>query len=91
MTSFNLLADGLQRGEYWWFLFDLPFWSAVVFGLLLLILGIFAIGPMLTGLKAREDGIVRQIKEAELARQDIAALRAQHAMNAKRLDSKLRN
>ena len=48
--------------------YDLALWSVVVFVLLLLILRKMAWGPMLEGLKKREDSIRSAVEEAKVAR-----------------------
>jgi F-type H+-transporting ATPase subunit b len=55
---------------------DLAIWTVVVFLVLLLVLRKFAWGPMLAGLKRREDNIRAALAEAEAARGEAQALRA---------------
>jgi F-type H+-transporting ATPase subunit b len=57
--------------------FDLGIWSIIVFVLLLWVLGKFAWGPMLAGLRRREQGIRDAIAEAEGSRTEAQRLREQ--------------
>jgi F-type H+-transporting ATPase subunit b len=54
---------------------DLGLWTVVVFVLLLIILKKFAWGPMLEGLKKREENLHAALEEARAARQEAARLR----------------
>src|SRR5207302_6663800 len=56
---------------------DLGLWSLVVFLLLLFILTRYAWGPMLEGLRKREQGIHEAIREAERTREEAHRLRDQ--------------
>lgn len=51
-------------------------WASLAFIIVLLILKKFAWGPILDGLKNREETIARSLNEAEQARQEIAGLKA---------------
>lgn len=51
-------------------------WASLAFIIVLLILKKFAWGPILNGLKDREETIARSLNEAEQARQEIAGLKA---------------
>jgi F-type H+-transporting ATPase subunit b len=51
-------------------------WATIAFLLVLLILKRFAWGPILKGLKEREESIAGSLNEAEKARQEIAALKS---------------
>src|SRR4051794_15498859 len=61
-----------------WAWADLAIWTVVVFLVLLWVLQRFAWGPMLTGLKQREDNIRMALDEAAKAREEAQALRAAH-------------
>lgn len=54
---------------------DLGLWTVVVFVLLLIILKKYAWGPMLEGLKKREENLHAAIEEARRAREEAASLR----------------
>ncbi|MFO1022058.1 MAG: F0F1 ATP synthase subunit B [Planctomycetales bacterium] len=47
---------------------DLALWSLVTFGVFLLVLTKMAWNPLMTGLSARETGILKNIQDAEVAR-----------------------
>lgn len=51
-------------------------WATAAFLIVLLILKRFAWGPILNGLKEREESIANSLNEAERARQEIAALKS---------------
>lgn len=51
-------------------------WASLAFIIVLIILKKFAWGPILDGLKDREETIARSLNEAEQARQEIAGLKA---------------
>ena len=55
--------------------FDLTLWTIVVFVLLLLTLRKWAWGPILTGLRSREDNIRKALEDAEAAKRETAELR----------------
>jgi F-type H+-transporting ATPase subunit b len=57
---------------------DLAVWTAVVFVVLMLVLGKFAWGPISQGLNKREQGIASQIAQAEQANQQAKDLLAQY-------------
>ena len=57
--------------------FDLGIWTLVVFVVLLLVLRRFAWGPMLEGLKRREQNIRHALEEAQRAREDAEKTRSQ--------------
>ena len=57
---------------------DLAIWTAVVFLILLLVLGKFAWGPIRDGLDRREQGIADQVSEAERHNQEAKELLAQY-------------
>lgn len=57
---------------------DLGLWTAVVFGVLLLVLWKVAWGPIVEALEAREEGINSNIAAAENAHQEAKQLLAQH-------------
>ncbi len=57
--------------------FDLGIWTLVVFVVLLLVLRRFAWGPMLEGLKRREQNIRQALEEAQRAREDAEKTRSQ--------------
>jgi len=54
---------------------DLAIWSMVVFLLLVLVLKKYAWGPILEGLKRREEGIAHALTEAALAKEEASKLR----------------
>jgi F-type H+-transporting ATPase subunit b len=68
-------AIGVEKGLFFGAL-ELSLWTILVFVLLLVVLGKFAWGPILAGLKQREEGIARDKAEAELARKLAAEARA---------------
>jgi F-type H+-transporting ATPase subunit b len=57
--------------------FDLGIWTLVIFVILLLVLRKFAWGPMLEGLRKREETIRGSVEEARRTRDDMEQLRAQ--------------
>ena len=57
--------------------FDLGLWTVVVFVILFLVLRKYAWGPMLHGLRTREESIQQAIEEARLAREETAHARAE--------------
>jgi F-type H+-transporting ATPase subunit b len=56
--------------------FDLGLWTIIVFVVLFLVLKKYAWGPMLQGLRTREESIRAAIEEARLAREETAQARA---------------
>ena len=52
------------------------FWTTVIFGLLLVLLRIFAWKPIMGAVKAREDSIKGSLRAADEARQDMERLKA---------------
>ncbi|MEA1877766.1 MAG: F0F1 ATP synthase subunit B [Bacteroidota bacterium] len=54
------------------------FWMVLAFGLVFFILAKFAWGPILKGLKDREESIDEALRAADAARKEMAALRADH-------------
>jgi F-type H+-transporting ATPase subunit b len=66
---------GDEGGIFGWAV-DLGIWTLVVFLLLLWILRKYAWGPMLEGLKKREDAIRTAIEEAKIARAETERVRA---------------
>lgn len=59
---------------------DLAIWTVVVFVILLIVLGKYAWGPMMEGLKRREESIRAAIEEAQKAKEEAARMRQE--MNA---------
>jgi F-type H+-transporting ATPase subunit b len=57
--------------------FDLGLWTIIVFVILLFVLRKYAWGPMLQGLRTREESIQQAIEEARLAREETARARAE--------------
>jgi F-type H+-transporting ATPase subunit b len=57
--------------------FDLGLWTIIVFVVLFWVLRRYAWGPMLQGLRTREESIRAAIEEARLAREDTARARAE--------------
>jgi F-type H+-transporting ATPase subunit b len=53
----------------------LIFWMALVFGLLLFVLGKYAWKPIMKGLRDRESSIEKSIKAAEIARDEMKKLK----------------
>lgn len=93
----QLLAEGevehLVKDEppkllnvYW----DLGLWTLVVFGLLFLVLRKMAWGPMLEGLKRREDNIRSAVVDAQQARDEAARLRNELQQEMDRAQDKVR-
>ena len=63
--------------------FGLFFWMVIAFGLLMLLLGKFAWGPIVKGLSSREQQIARALDRAEEAKAEVARLETQQrAMQA---------
>jgi F-type H+-transporting ATPase subunit b len=58
--------------------FGLFFWSALVFLVLLFLLSKFAWGPIMAGLREREDDIEKSLKAAQEARDQIAQMTSQN-------------
>lgn len=56
----------------------LSFWTLVVFGILVFLLGKFAWGPILSAVQARESGIQTAIDEANAANEQAVKLLAEH-------------
>ncbi len=56
----------------------LSFWTLVVFGILVFLLGKFAWGPILGAVQARESGIQSAIDEANAANEEATRLLAEH-------------
>lgn len=54
------------------------FWMVLAFGLVFFILAKFAWGPILKGLKEREESIDEALQAADAARKEMAALQADH-------------
>jgi F-type H+-transporting ATPase subunit b len=69
-------GEGAQLNIFEWAM-DLGIWTVVVFLLLLYILRKYAWGPMLEGLKKREETIRLAVDEAKLARQETERVRAE--------------
>lgn len=58
--------------------FGLFFWSLVVFLIFFFIMRKFAWGPIMNGLKEREDSITQSLQQAEKARADMANLQSEN-------------
>ena len=56
----------------------LSFWTLIVFGILVFLLGKFAWGPILGAVEAREQGIQSALDEAAARNQEAARLLAEH-------------
>lgn len=54
------------------------FWSAIVFLILLFLLSRFAWGPIMAGLREREESIEKALQQAEEAKKEMAKLTAQN-------------
>ena len=78
-TPMGLLAQGGEGGGG---LYDintgLSFWTLVVFGILVFILGKYAWGPILAAVDAREKGIQSALDEAADRNEEAAKLLAEH-------------
>jgi F-type H+-transporting ATPase subunit b len=70
--------------------FDLGIWSIVIFVLLLIVLRVFAWGPILEGLQKRESQIRASIKEAEDARSSAQQMREQLQQEMNNAQDKVR-
>lgn len=57
---------------------DLALFTAALFGLLLVVMSKFAWGPILAGLKKREDGVAKDLAAAEARHQEAQSLLAQY-------------
>jgi F-type H+-transporting ATPase subunit b len=58
--------------------FGLFFWTMLTFVILWVVLGKFAFGPINRSLRERADSIADALKKADQAKQDMAALQADH-------------
>ncbi len=56
----------------------LMFWTLLTFGILLLVLRKFAWGPIMTGLRTREQSIEEALNEAKRAREEMNSLKAEN-------------
>jgi F-type H+-transporting ATPase subunit b len=54
------------------------FWMVLAFGIVFFILKKFGWGPIMNGIKTREKSIEAALESAELARQEMAGLKADH-------------
>lgn len=70
--------------------FDLGIWTLVVFVVLLLVMRRFAWGPMLEGLKRREQNIRQALEEAQRAREDAEKTRSQLQAEMSQASDKIR-
>lgn len=73
--------------DYRWFL-DLDLWPAVTFTIVVIILARTAVGPLVSGLRARQKGIEDQLRELEQAEREIRALREEQAAKQRELRQK---
>jgi F-type H+-transporting ATPase subunit b len=69
---------------------DLAIWTVVVFIVLLLVLGKFAWGPMMEGLKRREESIRAAIDEANKAKEEAARMRQEMQAEIAKVQDKQR-
>lgn len=69
---------------------DLALWSVVVFVVFLFILGKFAWGPLSAGLNKREEGIRKNIADAEQARLKAEKMLAEHAEKLNKVQDEVR-
>lgn len=60
------------------FSFGLFFWQAIILVVIIFLLGKFAWKPIIEALNAREEGIANAIASAELARKEMATLKAEN-------------
>ncbi len=58
--------------------FGLIFWTTLIFGILLFLLAKYGLGPISRGLKARGDAIDEALRSAEIARTEMANLKAEN-------------
>lgn len=56
----------------------LLFWTVLIFGLLVFLLAKFGLGPISRGLKARGDAIDEALRSADIARAEMANLKAEN-------------
>lgn len=68
----------LAAGGYPWWAFDLPFWSCVVFVLMIATLLVVARKPLATGMKNRQLQIINELRRAESIQRDVEQLRERH-------------
>jgi F-type H+-transporting ATPase subunit b len=78
------VEEGLFKGAL-----ELSIWTIVVFLVLLAILRRYAWGPILAGLKQREDGIARDRAEADLARKEAARAREELDKRMKEVNAEI--
>jgi F-type H+-transporting ATPase subunit b len=78
------VETGLFKGAV-----ELSVWTIVVFLLLLWVLHKYAWGPILTGLRQREEGIARDKHEAEQARREAADAKAKAEAEVTRINSEI--
>ena len=71
--------------------FDLGIWTLVVFVVLLLVLRRFAWGPMLEGLKRREQNIRQALEDAQRSREDAEKVRSQLQAEMSQAADKIRD
>ncbi len=69
---------------------ELTLWTMVVFALLVAVLGRFAWGPIMEGLRKREQSIAHDRHEADLARQEAGTLRQELSAKMAEADAKIR-
>jgi F-type H+-transporting ATPase subunit b len=79
---------GVEKGLFLGSL-DLAIWTIVVFLLLLWVLRKYAWGPILEGLRHREEGFARDKREAEHARREAAEARARAEAETARVNSEI--
>jgi F-type H+-transporting ATPase subunit b len=74
MNPLLLLAqeatEAPDKVDYFFWMFDLAFWSVVVFALLALVLGRFAFAPLAAAMRKREQMMRDAVRRAELAREE---------------------
>lgn len=71
-------------GGYPWWAFDLPFWSCVVFVLMVGVLVAFVRKPLVESMKKRQLQIVDELRRAENVRRDVERLREHQARERQR-------
>lgn len=61
-----------------WWAFDLPFWSVVVFVMMIAVMLAFVRKPLVTGMKNRQLEVLNGLRRAENVRREVEHLREQH-------------
>jgi F-type H+-transporting ATPase subunit b len=61
-------------GDWVWWAFDLAFWTAVVFVILVVVLAWFAGSPLVEAMRQRQSEILERVSRAEQARKEVEQL-----------------